>query len=156
MRRTPLTRRTPLMARTGLDRGTGLRRTTTAAAGARAWAPAVPGPVKDALQQRSFGWCEAQLFGCQQGAVDPHHRLSRKAGGRHGEAAEAINQLSNLLHLCRACHQWITGNPRDAYDMGLMLREGEDPATTPVIYRTIPTLLDNTGGVNFMEVPHVG
>lgn len=147
LRRTPLARRTPLKASTGL--------TATSTAGARTRAPAVPGPTRDALQQRSWGWCEAQLFGCQQGATDPHHRLPRKAGGRHGEAAEQIDQLSNLLHLCRACHWWVTTHPQEAYDMGLLLREHDNPAETPVPYRTVPALLDDTGSVRFIEVTEV-
>lgn len=56
-------------------------------------------------------------------------------GGRKGAAKVAHDVLSNILHACRPCHSLTHANPTDAYDLGLMLREWQDPTAEPVLYR---------------------
>lgn len=110
--------------------------------------PAVPGSVRRALAARSNGVCEARLNACHYYATDPHHRISVKAGGRHGPAKAEHNRLSNLLHLCRPCHQWCTSRAdREAYDIGLCLREHQRPDMEPVLYRGELCLITDGGGV---------
>jgi hypothetical protein len=106
-----------------------------------------------ALAERSGGWCEMQLAGCWGRASDPCHRIGTKAGGRQGAAAEHHDRLSNVLHGCRACHDWQTqtNNRLPAEELGLVLREGDDPLTKPVRYRGLDCLLDDEGGVTGCE-----
>lgn len=167
MRRSPLQRHTPLANTTPLHRYTPLaqvsprRATNTVAAGKR-WLstmkpsrrkPAVSTDTRAVLIERSKGWCEIQMPGCLGRGTDPAHRISVKVGGRHGEAATRHDVPSNALWACRACHDRCHAYPADAYDLGLMLREGEDPQREPVIRRGVPVYLDNAGGVyEFDEV----
>ncbi|MEU0078627.1 hypothetical protein ABZY58_12075 [Micromonospora tulbaghiae] len=112
--------------------------------------PAYTGPsdrVKALVDGRSGGRCEWP--GCERAQQDRHHRLNRKAGGRHGEAAERINQASWLLGVCRRHHDRVTnpvGEVRvEAERMGWILREHQDAATTPVLTRRGWLLLGNGG-----------
>jgi hypothetical protein len=78
-----------------------------------------------------------------------HHRLNRKQGGRHGEAAVRINQAAWLLDACRLHHNAVTspvGAARDlAREMGWLLHEGEDARTVPVASRHGRVLLADDG-----------
>lgn len=70
-----------------------------------------------------------------------HHRKNRSQGGRW--------TTSNGLHLCSACHQWITTNPKQAADEGgWVVWSWQDPLTVPV---KVPiwgwVLLDDCGGM---------
>lgn len=138
-------RKTP-MKRTGGPARTGeLKRTAMKPTRPR---PAVPAPVRTGLAERSGGWCEMKLPGCLGRATDPSHRIRVGMGGRHGPAAEQSSRLSNVLHACRACHDWCHSRPAEAYDLGLFLREGQDP--THEIANTCrygPVLLDDDGGL---------
>lgn len=107
----------------------------------------LPELVRVRLAARSEGRCEVALHGCRTRATDPHHRITTKAGGRHGDAAEAHHVLSNLLHLCRHCHSWITDHPAESYASGFSLREGDKPTERPVIYRGGLSLLYDSGSV---------
>lgn len=110
--------------------------------------PAVPRSVMRKLKKRSDGICEMQLSGCLGRATDPSHRKKKGMGGRPGEAAEEINRLSNLLHACRQCHNWCHARPAEAYDLGLILREHQDPLREPAnTCRYGPVLLDDQGGM---------
>lgn len=109
--------------------------------------PAVPKATKTALEQRSAGWCEGGLPGCSRVATDPHHRQLVGMGGRHGAAKVQHDSLSGLLHLCRACHEYVTsasGARREyALDTGLVVLQHETPAEVPV---TTPALTARYGG----------
>lgn len=102
---------------------------------------------------RSGGFCEARLAGCGHIAVEIHHRVSRKVGGRHGAARRRHDRLSNLLHLCPPCHRWVTGHPAESYVAGWSLREHLAPAQEPVLYRGVASFLDDRGAVVGYEVP---
>jgi hypothetical protein len=106
--------------------------------------PAVPPAIRDALRERSGGLCEIGLPECcTRWAVDPHHRLASKTGGRRGRAKVAHDQLCNLVATCRQCHQEITSatEPRlsEYRDLGVILQEHEDPwdtlLSTPAMVR---------------------
>lgn len=110
--------------------------------------PAVSDRTRKALAQRSQGVCEARLERCLYHATDPHHRITVKAGGRHRQARIEHDRLSNVLHLCRHCHDWATSRAdQEAYDIGLCLREYQKPALEPVMYRGQLCLLTNDGRV---------
>ena len=123
-----LTRSTPLR-RTPINRGT----STLTRSRMKVYRPKpTMATLRDLLQARSGGWCEARLFGCAGQATDVAHRISRKAGGRpSGEDA----RLSNVAHLCRPCHRWTHDNPAAAYELGLMLREHHVTELEPMAYR---------------------
>ena len=93
--------------------------------------------VRALVRLRSQGWCEWPV--CGRTATDVHHRLNRKAGGRHGEMARRINQPAWLLHACRDHHRAVTspaGAALDlAHDTGWLLREGSDALLIPVSSR---------------------
>lgn len=96
------------------------------------------------LARRSNGECEAQLSGCLLVATDVCHRLAKKMGGRPDDGL----RLSNVWHGCRACHQWTHARPTESYDLGLALREGQDPEAEPMAYcNTGFVYLDDLGFV---------
>lgn len=57
---------------------------------------------------------------------DVHHRLARKMGGANARV-EWINWVSNLLLLCRGCHNWIEANPVFSRSAGWMLSAHQNP-----------------------------
>lgn len=72
---------------------------------------------------RSNGLCERCGMAT---ATDMHHRKNRSAGG--------LWEPSNIVHLCRSCHRWVTVNPNAAADEGLHLPAWKDPERVGVIY----------------------
>lgn len=55
---------------------------------------------------------------CANSASDVHEMLTRGRGG--GIRADAVNERSNLMAVCRSHHDWITTHPREAEAMGLV------------------------------------
>jgi len=76
-----------------------------------------------------------------------HHRVLRGAGGRHGEAREAADLVSNLLHVCRGCHEWVHDHRAAAREAGWTLGGRDVPAMVALLYRGEPRYLDDLGGV---------
>lgn len=165
-RRTPLARATPMvrrssMRRTELARGTTelkrseIKRSTEMKRG-RVEAKLTK-PQRDALAERSGEICEIQSEECTYRALDPCHRIGEGLGGRHGEAAEVNDRLSNLLAGCRACHDWTHRNPEAARSEGWMLRNGDDPLRERVNYRRLGwRWLDDEGGVHRAPLREAG
>lgn len=148
---TPLTREAPLRSGKGLQRkGWGastVTRSTRQRATPKRRGADLPATVRSALAARSGGLCEVQAPGCDGRAVDPSHRKTTGMGGRKGAAAVAHHVLSNLLHVCRGCHEGaIHARPADAFWRGWMLRQHEDPRAVPCLYRGVWVLLDDQGG----------
>lgn len=168
MKRTPLQRKTPLVAKTGLRRSTPTQKAAESIQpGARKSAPmrrvamAVKPPKpkltptqKRPLLARSDGQCEIGASGCMYFATDVCHRRGEKSGGRHGEAAELNDRLSNVLHGCRACHNFTGMWPRTAELNGWRLLETADPPTSPVNRRGVRVLLDDEGGITDAGIGH--
>jgi hypothetical protein len=115
----------------------------------RRYTPAVPKETRDALITRSGGWCEIGRPGCLGQGTDPSHRITVKAGGRHGDAKALHNRLSNILWACRACHDWIGRHPAAAKTprVGWALEEWQAPAACPALYRGRLVLLDDDGAI---------
>lgn len=138
LRRTPLRRKTPLRPGGWLKRTVArLRRRDTGPSST----------VRRLVMARAGGMCEWP--GCGAAAVDPHHRLARKMGGRHGDAALLLNSAANLLAACRAHHERVTSAHGEVLAQarvdGWVLREGEDPRTVPARTRHGLVLLDEYG-----------
>lgn len=143
-----LNRRKPLRRTEFKARGGGLARTRIRR---RRWQPAVPVDTSAGLAARSGNWCEITRPGCLGKASDPSHRITQKTGGRHGEAKVEHDRLSNVMHACRVCHNWIGAHPAGAGDMGLVLREGDDPTAVRVRYRGRWALLGDDGIVDYLH-----
>lgn len=127
---------------------------------------------------RAAGRCELCASELR-GKGEFQHRLARKMGGRRSDDT-SLQGASNLLLLggqwseCR-CHPRVEkrgpfaaafavlcrllpdpgqgGGLPDVYDCGWALREGQDPLTTPVLYRGRWVLLDDDGGVQDAQPP---
>lgn len=84
--------------------------------------------VRQAVHTRSGGVCER----CRRAtAVDVHHRRARGMGG---SSWPGINKITNLVDLCRPCHEWTEGHLSDAEATGWKIRLGStiDPGTVPL------------------------
>jgi hypothetical protein len=119
--------------------------------------PAVPIDVRRALKARAHGLCEVRLPGCGVTGIDPSHRITTKAGGRHGAAKVWHDRLSDVTYSCRPCHRWITDQTEDAYLLGLALKEWQNSAEWPVLlllHDTLPVFLADDGAwCRFEEGP---
>ena len=92
---------------------------------------------------RSTGHCEAMRGGCQIAATEFHHRVNRGMG-----CAQRSGGPESCLHLCRACHQWVTVHPKHARELGYSVLRNSiaDPAEVRVRWRQRWVLLDAHGG----------
>lgn len=97
------------------------------------------------IRLRSGGFCER--CGLVRGA-EMHHRRSRGMGGSQ---ADDTNTASNALHLCSACHGWVTEHPQDARDNGWTVKSHQDPSEIPVKYRGAWVWLDDLGNMQRVQ-----
>lgn len=79
--------------------------------------------TRPAVEGRSGGICEA--CGAAR-ATDKHHRIPRSLGGGW--------HPSNILDLCRICHDWLEEgkNRGEARSKGLLLNSTDDPRAVPI------------------------
>ena len=92
--------------------------------------------AKALAQARSYGMCE----GCRAfTTLDPHHRMTRGAGGVHGVASQASNDPRNLLMLCRGCHDRTLSDAGACIEIGWVVerRAGVDPLEVPAKIHTV-------------------
>lgn len=77
------------------------------------------------VAERALGRCE------RCGAPDPVHMHHRLPAGRGGAWTPG-----NILHICLFCHDWVHGNPIEAYKGGWLIRsERASPEDVPVLVR---------------------
>lgn len=101
--------------------------------------------VVNQIDDRSLGWCEV----CGEFRVqERHHRRPRGMGG---SSLGSTNRASNGLGLCHGCHRMIETNRTVAKILGWLVPQGFDPAARPVIYRGQRALLDDDGGIEYLE-----
>jgi cytochrome c553 len=106
------------------------------------------------IDERCGGWCEIALGDfCWGLATEYSHRITQKAGGRHGEAKERSDRASNALKACHHCHHVITVTPWkvDAHANGWVLEEWQEPTQVPVLYRGDLVYLDDAGDKHSYE-----
>jgi 5-methylcytosine-specific restriction protein A len=158
VKRSNLRRVTPLQNSTPIARHTPMRRATQPLARSafvqKAPRAKLTSRQRKPVEEPSEGWCEVRLWEiCTGRATDTAHRLGEGMGGRHGTAAEVNDRPSNVLRSCRACHRWCHEWPILARRVGgWLLRNGDDPLTTPVLYRGEEwVLLDDEGGMRPYE-----
>lgn len=118
---TPIARKTPIVAKSPTARATPKKR--------RAPKPGVTPDTRAAVLARAAGRCEACGNGFTEAGVHVHHRKKRSQGGGH--------DLPNLVALHPDCHVIAPGAVHQrsawAYEVGLMVRRGEDPAAVPLL-----------------------
>lgn len=106
--------------------------------------------VRALVRKRSGGQCEWP--GCWQQAIQQHHRLNRKNGGRHGEMGRRINQAAWILDACHTHHDRVTdpvGVARqEVEEAGWLLREHQDARDTPVTTRHGRVWLADDGSIS--------
>lgn len=84
--------------------------------------------LKQDIWQRDGSKCCRCGHAVWQG--DVHHRRGRGSGGRDSHE-EWIDDGSNLILVCRDCHDWIEfGDPALAKSSGLRLTHGQLPSDT--------------------------
>lgn len=125
MKRTPLKRKTELKAGAQLQRGEYQRKPKRQTRQEVKQAS----EARISVAMRSRGVCEARIPGvCLGRATNYHHRLPRGQGGTDTPAC--------LMHLCGSgttgCHGWVEHNRALSYELGLLVRMGQDPAKNPV------------------------
>lgn len=64
--------------------------------------------------ERSQGRCEASVEGVCLGRGDQAHHVRRRSQGGQDDP-------SNLLWVCRACHDHVHRNPAEAVELGLLV-----------------------------------
>ncbi|MGE0796207.1 MAG: HNH endonuclease [Acidimicrobiia bacterium] len=75
-------------------------------------AKGIPATSRRAVAERSGGRCEVRIRGvCTGRAVHLHH-VQRRDGGDHSP--------SNLLHVCRRCHDHVHAHPAWAREHGFI------------------------------------
>lgn len=101
----------------------------------------VPPENRQLVHARARLRCERDGRDLAGGGGHVHHRRPRQRGGSR---APDVHDLSNLLLLCVDCHDWVESNRTAAYEQGLLVHAGFDPATTPVLLRGVVVLLHPT------------
>ena len=117
MKRTALTRKTRLKAKSQLRPK---KRWTPKRHGLKP----IPESVRQAAFERSRGccdWCGLELIG----EFDAHHRLLRRR-------QDSDDSLANIVVVHRLCHGRIHDQPKNATELGFMVKSGFDPASIPV------------------------
>ena len=71
-----------------------------------------------------------------------HHRRPRAMGGTR---RQSTNYPSNLVTLCRGCHDHVEKERAWARDEGLILWQSQDPAREPIHHNQGWRLLGETG-----------
>lgn len=103
----------------------------------------MPPAVAEAVIDRSGGGCEVQFVPvCTGRAEHLHHR---KISGRE-------HLVSNLLHVCGACHRWIHAHPAASYEHGWLVKMNHTAGDVIVTYRGEPVALPESGEV----IPYSG
>lgn len=77
--------------------------------------------------------------------TDAHHRRPRGMGGTK---RVETNQPSAALWVCRDCHQRIEEHRTEALTYGWLVRQTDDPADIPVLYRGTWVYLDDLGNLH--------
>jgi hypothetical protein len=79
----------------------------------------LPKQNRQVVQGRAFGRCERCLQANLCG--DLHHRRPKGLGG---SKAPDRHDVANLVYVCRFCHSWAHGNPKDAAAAGFLVPDG--------------------------------
>ena len=100
-----------------------------------------PLSVRALIIERAGGVCEK--CGQARPQMHAHHRRCRGMGSTR---RTETNEPQNALWLCAQCHYEVEHNRTDSYRNGWLVKQHEDPAKVPVLYRGSRVLLDDEGG----------
>jgi hypothetical protein len=89
----------------------------------------VPPETRQVVHARARLRCERDGKDLADGGGHVHHRRPRQSGGSR---ADDVHSSANLLLLCVACHEWVESNRTIAYEQGLLVHAGANPAAVPV------------------------
>lgn len=78
-----------------------------------------PSATYGIVAARAGGACERA---CGGPAEQMHHRCARQMGG--SSRSLWVNLPGNVVHICRACHEWATARPLEAQATGWVVRRG--------------------------------
>lgn len=152
MKRSPLERKSPLTARQGLKR-TPMSRLRSGDVlprfldRGRSKSLQIPADVREAVWKRDGGMC----VWCAHWATDIHHRQPRAMGG---STDPAINLPSNLVSLCRLCHDRTESYRSRARAYGLLVSRPLKPSTVRVFLRESRWVyLSDTLPAVYLDVP---
>lgn len=104
--------------------------------------------VREIIRQRAQNRCE--ICGEHTSDLQIHHRRPRGMGGSR---RSDTNTASAGLLLCLMDHHRIESHRTQAYDDGHLVRSGQSPLATPVLYRGQWSLLDDLGYVYRIPAP---
>ena len=107
-----------------------------------------PPKVRATITSRSGRYCEIGLPGCRDIALHKHHRRCRGMGSTN---RPETNMPANGLDVCLHCHTYIESHRTEAYENGWLVRQTDEPADVPVLYRGTWVLLDDLGNLNDAE-----
>ena len=85
----------------------------------------LPKALRDAVWNRSRGYCEKCGLPLHQDSWNWHHRKIKSQGGQ--------DLVENGLALHFSCHRWIHDNPAESYKYGYMVPNGDTPLGLPVL-----------------------
>ncbi len=67
------------------------------------------GHLRNAFMER-HPYCQARIPGCKIEATEIHHKA--------GRSGQALIDEENFLAVCRSCHDYIEGHPKEAKERG--------------------------------------
>lgn len=117
----PLKRTTPLAVTKPMSRGAGLR---AKAKRNSKQLPPVPKNVRVELYNANDEHCPHCGKWFALAGADVHHRKERSQGG--------TNDVDNLILCPHDCHMDIHANPARSYELGHLVRRGDDPSAVRV------------------------
>lgn len=95
----------------------------------------IPAKVRKALYERAGNSCE-RCGVSNAYTYSAHHRRPRGMGGSSDPATDT---LTNLVLLCGSgttgCHGWTESQRTESYVSGYLVRQSNDPADEPIVYR---------------------
>lgn len=120
----------------------------------------IPKTVRDIVDRRAAGSCERCGFlldgyGAQ---YSRHHRIPR---GSDGSRDPKIHGAANIVLLCGSatspagCHLWCESHRDAARTEGFLLYRNQTPAESPLQHRGRWAVLDNDGGIRYLDDPEV-
>lgn len=115
---------------------------------------AIAKTVRDIVDRRAAAQCERCGRLLDFGPYSRHHRLPRGMGGSRDPK---VHGAANLVLICgsattpNGCHLEVESYRDLARGDGYLLYRNQNPAEAPLLYRGRRALLDNDGGIKFLD-----
>jgi 5-methylcytosine-specific restriction protein A len=104
--------------------------------------------VREAVRRREIQACA--VCGGMEGYFAIHHRRPRAMGGTR---RRDTNDMPNLVYIHDGCHRVIESQRALAAANGWLVKQTDDPATIPFLYRGRWVLLTAMGAVENVAGP---